>query len=1206
MSLQFYFGGSGSGKSRLLHQTIARQAGREPRRNFLFLVPDQFTMQTQVDLVNASDCGGIMNIDVLSFGRLTHRIFEETGFGNRPVLDDTGKSLVLRRVAASLQDKMPVIGKNLNRIGYIHEVKSAISEFMQYGLGVSQVGELAEFARGRGALHHKLKDLEVIYQGFVDYIQDRFITTEETLELLTRAVGKSQIIRGSVVVFDGFTGFTPIQYRLIQELLRLTERVIISITIDITEDPFKMKGEQELFYLSKKTVSDLCRLCGELSDPEKRRREKDVYLTESPLPRFRDNGELAHLEQRLFRYPLCPYQSGEPEVREPKAQESEAREPKAPAAERSDDDGRKGIALMEALNPAQEVRQVCIKIRDMVLREGYCYRDIAVVTGDMETYGDYFERESLVYDIPVFLDRTRGLLLNPFIEYIRSALKMALSDFSYESVFHYLRCGLADFETEEIDRLENYVLALGIRGKRKWSQIFTRKLNSNLIISDVTDEDEAQRQIHFMEGINRTRERLMEQIAPLLEANAVPPGGTASRKGKTAGEMVRILYDFIVKGRIQEKLSGFAAYFRENGNPERAREYDQIYRLVMELLEQIMGLLKDEPMSLSDFAEILDAGFSEIEVGIIPGSVDRVVVGDIQRTRLKQVRALFFLGVNDGNIPGNNSKGGIISDIDREFLRQSEFELAPTPRQQMFIQRLYLYMNMTKPSERLYLSFSRVSAQGKSIRPSYLIDMMQKLFPDLEIKNTYVMSERTEHPAFDQIMGRRDGLTLLARELREYAAERPGELTGQELQCLRRFYHGQEEWEKYAGELEEAAFARYEHRPLVKALARALYGTTLENSVSRLERYAACAYSHFLQYGLMLKEREEYSFEPVDLGNIFHQVLEDFAGKLAENGLTWFDFDEETGDRLLREALEAATMSYGETILYSNARYEYMVERMYRILRRTVRTLRIQLREGDFVPASFEMSFSRVERLESVNIALSGQERMRLKGRIDRIDTCEDEEHVYVKVIDYKSGNRKFDLAALYYGLQLQLVVYMNVATEIAAREHPEKEIVPAALLYYHVSDPVIKMEGETTPQEIEREILRELRTSGLVSQDERVVSLLDKNFTDKSLVIPVERKKDGSFSLRSGVMAREDYEVVSRFVSHKMRRLGTEILSGNIAVNPCEQAGSRSCTYCAFKSVCDFEEKIPGYEMRMLAGGSADDLLLRMRQELEDETEAP
>ncbi len=1212
MGLQFYFGASGAGKSRQLHEDIVKWAGREPERNFLFLVPDQFTMQTQVDLVNASDCGGIMNIDVLSFGRLSHRIFEETGYGSKPVLDDTGKSLVLRKVAAFLQEQMPVIGKNLNKIGYIHEVKSAISEFMQYGISASQVGELSEFARGRGALHYKLKDLEVIYKGFTDYISERFVTTEETLGLLTAAVGKSRIIKGSVIVFDGFTGFTPIQYRLIQELFGLAERVIVSITIDGRENPFQTGGEQELFYLSKKTVNDLCRLYRENGGKRgSGEREKDVYLAANPLPRFRDNREMAHLEKSLFRYPLRPYEAGVGQSGEPAGSVQEAYSVQTAggvqeadgvqtaggpgSADLQREDKRESIRLMEALNPAEEVRQVCIQIKKLVLEEDYCYRDIAVVAGDLETYAPYFEREAPVYDIPVFMDRTRGLLLNPFIEYIRSALKMVLFDFSYETVFHYLRCGLADFSQEEVDRLENYVLALGIRGKKKWSQAFVRKADLRMQPpTEISAEAETEQkeegnasgedeQLLTLEALNDTRARLMAQIAPLLE------------KKKTAGEITRTLYDFIVAGRIQEKLSVYEQYFRENREPERAKEYAQIYRLVMELLEQIVALLDKEPMGMQEFADILDAGFAEIEVGIIPGSVDRVVVGDMERSRLKQVKVLFFLGINDGNIPKGSSRGGIISDIDREFLQQSEFELAPTPRQQMYIQRLYLYMNMTKPSERLYLSFSRLSSQGKSIRPSYLVDMIRKLFPHLAVEK----ADGSRHTV-EELIGKRDGISFLAREIRDYAEGRGSAEDGRRLQAVYRLYEKDEEYGERARRLSEAAFSGYQHKPLAKAVAKALYGSMLENSVSRLERYAACAYSHFLQYGLSLKEREEYSFEQVDLGTVFHEVLELFAGKLAENNLTWFTFTEEEGDRLLLEALEACTMDYRETVLYSNARYEYMVGRMYRILQRTVRTLKAQLQEGDFVPASFEMSFSRVENLEAVNVALSEDEKMRLRGRIDRIDTCEDEKHVYVKVIDYKSGSRKFDLAALYYGLQLQLVVYMNAAVEITERKHPGKEVVPAALLYYHVSDPLVKAEGEKTPGEINQELLKQLCTTGIVNADEKVVSLLDKNFSGKSLVIPVERKKDGSFSARSSTIAKEDYEVVSSFVSHKIRQIGREILAGNIEVNPCEQGGMSSCTYCAYKGVCDFEEKTPGYHVRVLPSLPEEVLLGRMKEELQ------
>ena len=1136
MALQFYFGPSGSGKSKRLHQDVLHMAAKDPDCNFLFLVPDQFTMQTQTDLVKESPGGGIMNIDVLSFGRLTHRIFEETGYGRKPVLDDTGKSLVLRKVASSVKEELPVLSGNLNKIGYIHEIKSAISEFKQYGLSVERVGELAEFSKSRGTLYYKLKDLKTLYQAFDTYVAERFITTEDTLALLSRAVHESKIMKNSVVIFDGFTGFTPIQYRLIAELMELSRMVIVSVTLGEGENPYRIMGEQELFYLSKKTVRDLQKWA------QKRnvRQAEDVYLGKGGLPRFRESRELAHLEKQLFRYPLKPY-------------------------EESQKDSIPAIQIREAMSPAGEVRGACILIKRLVLEQNYSYRDIAVVTGELETYGDFFEREAATYDIPVFIDRTRGILLNPFLEYIRSALRIVLQNFSYESVFHYLRSGLADFTMEETDLLENYILATGIKGRKKWGELFTRNAT---------------------EQINELRARLYGQMTPLLQ------------KQETASGYVKALYEFIVAGRIQEKLLTFEEQFRADGEEERAKEYAQIYRLVMELLNQIEGLLREEAMTLQEFADILDSGFAEIEVGTIPGGVDRVIVGDMERTRLNQVKVLLFLGVNDGNIPRNANKGGIISDIDREFLKDSDIELAPTPRQQMFTQRLYLYMNMTKPSERLYLSYARISSDGKTLRPSYLIDTVKALFPCAYQGNLMEGKESVT----ERIMGKKDALPYVAEELRERAQGRAGGMTDEEFFSLCRIYWEDSAFRSQMEKLLQAAYEHYEHKPLGAMIARMVYGTVLENSVSRLERYAACAYAHFLQYGLNLKEREVFQLENADLGNIYHEVLEVFSHRLKEHGYTWLDFPKEEGEQLLWEALENCAMQYGETILYSSARYQYMIERMYRILKRTIWALKEQLKSGKFLPEAFEMSFSRVENLDAVNITLSEEEKMKLRGRIDRLDTCEDEDHIYVKVIDYKSGNKKFDLAAVYYGLQLQLIVYMNVAAEMMKKSHPDKEVVPAALLYYHVNDPMIKSEEELSPEQVNDQLLKELRMNGLVNDSEEVIGLLDGSFATKSSIIPVERKSDGSLSARSSVVNRQDYEVISNYVNQKMHQFGTEILQGNIEVNPCEQGNTESCTYCTFREICAFDGKIPGFEKRKPGHGmdvlkDEQDILEKMRK---------
>lgn len=1135
MSLRFYFGPSGAGKSRQLYQEIMERSLKEPKKNFLIIVPDQFTMQTQKDLTMLHERGGILNIDVLSFGRLSHRIFDEVGELDTPVLDDTGKSLVLQKVALGMKEQLPTLGGHLHKQGYIHEVKSAISEFMQYGISPDDVTKLIDFSQKRGALVHKLKDLAVLYQGFKDYIQGEFITTEETLDVLRRSLSKSGLVKGSVVVFDGFTGFTPVQNRVIQEILCLSEETIVSLTLGEGENPYQPDGEQKLFHLTKKTVHDLEKLASQAGV----QRGRDVFVQPGEQDRFAESPALRALEQNLFRYDVKPFT-----------------------------EEQNSIHLMETMTPAEEVHQVGLQILELIRDGNMAYRDIALVSGDLESYAPYVETEFSKMGIPCYIDRTRGIVLNPMTEYINSALELYLKNFSYEAVFHYLRSGLSDITPREADVLENYVIRTGVRGYSKWSRLFTHK-------ADETGEDE-----EALLRINDIRERMMNQISCLH-----------GKTKDTVENYVNQLYEFLVANKVQEKLVNLEKMFTEQGDLAKAREYAQIYRLVMDLLNQIYELLGAETITLQEFADILEAGFGEIQVGTIPQNVDRILVGDMERTRLKQVKALFFLGVNDGNIPKSASKGGIISDMDREFLKESDMELAPSPRQQMFIQRLYLYLNMTKPSHYLYLSYAKVNREGRSVRPAYLVDVIKKLFPQIAVEYPQ------NRPMLDMVVTSGEGVDYLAQGLRLYAQGMSSPKEEQLFLTLYEAYGETEELRALRQNLTQAAFRRYQESGLSRQVARALYGKLLENSVTRLETYAACAYHHFLQYGLSLKEREEFGFESVDMGNIFHAVLETFAERLAGSEYTWFDFPKEFGEQKVREALEQYAAQYGETILYSSARNEYAITRMGRVLTRTVLTLQEQLKKGEFTPDAYEMSFHYADHLDSINVALSAEEKMRLRGRIDRIDTAEDEDHVYVKVIDYKSGNRQFDLAALYYGLQLQLVVYMNAAMELEARKHPDKEIVPAALLYYHIDDPTVETPTELSEEELNEQILEKLRMKGVVNGEEGIVEKLDKYMGSKSNIIPVERKKDGSFSARSSVMSSEELKVISDYVNYKVRSIGQEILAGRMELNPYEKGAASACTYCAYRKVCGFDPTVPGYEKRILEELDGKEALQKMKE---------
>lgn len=1139
MGLKFYFGGSGAGKSTKVYQDIIAWAVKEPKRRFVILVPDQFTMQTQKELVCLHPDRGIMNIDVLSFGRLTHRILEEVGGEDIPVLDDTGKNLVLRKVAAMQKDNLPMIGAHLNRTGYIHEVKSVISEFMQYGISPEQVGEMVEQSAKRGVLCAKLKDLQLLYRSFLDYIHEKFITSEESLDLLCRSLVKSGWVKDSVIVFDGFTGFTPVQNRVIQELMVLCKQVCVTITVDPKENVYQLDGEQKLFHLSKKTVNSLCKLAEQAGVS----REQDVFLPTAPVLRYQDNPCFDYLEQNLFRYGRAPY-----------------------------GDAPERISVYKLESPVSEVRFVCHRMRELVRTEGFQYRDMAVVTGDLNQYADLLREEFARYEIPCFIDQTIGILLNPFVEYIRSAIQVMLKNYSYEAVFHYLRSGVTGLSMEEIDQLENYVRALGIRGKKQYDCLFTKHTEAT-----AGDGDK-------LNALNDIRKRFVSSLAILHQP------------AQTMEDRVNLLYDFIVQAGMEEKLHAFEKQFAEEGNPIKEKEYAQIYRLVMQLLEQMIGLLGDEKLSWKEFYEILDAGLSEIQAGAIPQNVDRVVCGDIERTRLSEVKVLFFIGVNDGIIPASGGSGGMISDLDREFLHEADWELAPTPRQKMYTQRLYLYMNLTKPTEHLYMTFATVGGDGKPRKPAYLVQTMQKMYPKLVIGTVGQLQE----PEF--VQSRQDAVRTFVPMLRDYAAGLYETQEEKEKQVFL-LYHMLQENEQdrvLVDELLKTAFYTYRNTPLGKAVAEALYGTVLANSVSRMECFAACEYRHFMEYGLQLKERESFEITSRDMGTLYHELLSRFSEGLTARGLSWNDFTKEQGEEILEEAIQAYTAEFEKSILYSSARNEYVIHMLRQVMGRTIETLQYQLQKGVFRPKGFELSFQTMEDLGSVNFNLSGEERVRLKGRIDRLDVCEDADHVYVKVIDYKSGKKDFDLISVYHGLTLQLVLYMNVAMECEAKLHPDKKIVPAGLLYYRLENPIVEREEATTEEAINQAIHKELRMAGIVNADADVATKMDETIIDggRSDTIPVQINKDGSLGATSKAYSENALETISSYVNWKIRDISRSILQGNIHKNPYEYKERNACEFCQYKEVCGFDEAGQGYSYHRIDDADEQEILKKMAED--------
>lgn len=1110
MSLKFIFGPSGSGKSQFLYNRIVEESGAHPERQFIVLVPEQFTMQTQKDLVAAHPAHGIMNIDVLSFARLAYRVFEETGGGQLPVLDDEGKNLVLRKIAGDFEGELKVLRGNMKKPGYISEVKSVISEFTQYDVGEEEICRVMETAGEDSNLSCKLEDILKLYLGFSEYLDKKYITKEELLDVLSREIGKSEILKDSTVALDGFTGFTPVQNRLLRELMRCCREVVVTVIMDERENPFSYRSPYQLFALSKHMVSSL----SDIAKEEKIAVEEPEYLYGKPV-RFEGNDALSFLERNIFR---CG--------REVFGREQEA------------------VSVRAARNPREEAFAAAGEIRALVRERKYRFRDIGVIASDMDVYGDYLEEAFAAYDIPAFMDHKRSILLNSFVEYVRSLLNMAEQGFTYESVFRFLRTGLSGIDYEDTCVLENYVIGLGIKGYKKWQCRWER------LLKGMDAED--------LKRLNRLRTQFVERVDGFVFV--------LKQRQKTVRDITEALYEFMVQEELQLKLKRQEEMFLVEGELALAKEYAQVYRILMELLDKFVELLGDEAVSLKEYGKLLDAGLSEARVGVIPPSVDQLVAGDVQRTRLKDIKALIFIGANDAYLPGALLRTGLLSERDRERFQKEKISLAPGGKEQAYIQKFYLYMNLTKPSERLSVYFSKVSPDGKSMRPSYLIQEIRRLYPLLAV------SDEEGRPLRDRELTEDMGMDLLIKGFQGR------ELTDRGWQELYAWYLREPRLKERA---ERLLLAGYYSRPsdgLTREVAERLYGKDFEDSITRIERFSACAFAHFLTYGLNLRERAEYEFQAVDLGNICHSALEAFSKRLQRENIGWTELSDELRRQYIDESVEEAAADYGNLVLSSSERNAYMVVRMKRMLERTVWALAKQLSAGDFEPAAYEFRFK--------------------NGKIDRIDTCEDGDKVYVKVMDYKTGSRAFDVVALYHGLQLQLMVYMDAALGEQERRHPGMEAVPAGVFYYRLSDPVVDKGEEDT----EAAVLKELKPDGLINLQDEVLEHLDRRREGESLAVPIKYNKNGSLSKTSKAVPEEEFRLMMGHALKKIETAHQEILMGETVAAPYRRGTESGCDYCGYRHVCGFDLKVPGYRYRDIGKMSKEEAVAAMKKDAGEE----
>lgn len=1115
MSVRFLLGASGSGKSRQIYNEIIQASIKEPERNFYLIVPEQYTMEAQRELVTMHPAGGMMNIDAIGMNRLAYRVFDELGISTGQVLEDFGKSMLIKKILCEQQDTLQVYGSYYDKLGFVDEMKSMMSEIFQYNIKQDTIDEIMEQIPEDSVVAGKMQDIRHIYEEFEAFAGERYIVAEQLVELLTRHVGQSKLVCGSSLYFDGFTGFTPVQLELVEKLMTCADDLTFSFTLDDRDQKYEHIKDYELFYLTKTTIKKLTEAAAaagvEIESP--------VVLPGTINYRLGENRELFFLERNLFR---SPYQKWKQPLER--------------------------IHLTATGDAQDEIVFVASTIRRLVREKGYRYKDIAIVAGDLEQASHIYERVMDEYEIPVFIDANACLKANPCAETIRSVLAVLADDFSYDSVFRFLKAGMTDLSFEDIELLENYALKRGVRGYSRWNRAVSENYEKTSPVN-----------------IEEIRQAFMKMFGDIRKV-------FADKKAVTK-DYVEALYDFLLQIHMYEKLEARKNELYEENRINEGDAYGQIFEKTVRLFDKIAELLGDTKMSVKEFYEIVDTGLSDIEVGVVPPTVDRVLIGDITRSRLNHIKVLFFTSVNDGIVPKAPKKGRILSDRDRDILSDCGLELAPSDKQNSYIEQFYIYTILTKPSDHLYISYHKLSASLESMRPSYLLGRISNIFPSLQAEEYDAAScmPDTVNRSLRRILRAEDSEDAESRILTRILTEKgfAGELTA--------IYKGR----TYRNVAEQLP-------PETIAL---LYGRYLHASVSKLELYARCGFAYFLKYGLRLKEREMYQVDVRNVGVILHSVMEGLFKQVRDTrNNDWENFPEDERMLMVTELVNRAAEESAGDFFEDNARNAYMLQMIERMAQTSAGMLQKHIRLGSMKPGMLEKTFdSAKDEVGSYLFELPNQIQMSINGKIDRVDVEEEDGTIYIKVIDYKSSARKLSLEEILNGEQLQLVTYSAIAYEIEKMIYPDKNIQIAGLLYYSFDDPVIEIESseidtdteqpEFSDQEkLDAERMEKMKLQGFVNESPAVIQKMDHTCNQS---LPVKLDKNGDIKKSENVVSADQIRTIMELTRENIEELGSQIAEGKIAIEPYKNKSNTGCDYCEFKNICHFDVKNGGNQYR-------------------------
>lgn len=1103
MHIKYVVSRAGRGKTSAVYGDIKKCMNENKDVKLVLMVPEQFTLQAETDIIGALGSEGIMQLEVLSFQRLAHRILSEVGGIKRVQINQSGKAMLLRSIIDANSDELTLYARASKQEGFLSKCSALIDDLKRQEVDPQSLIMCSE-ALGDSMLRLKLREIGFIYEKYTRALEEGYADEHDWLRLLARKIDSSRLLEGAHVWIDGFSGFSAGELSVINELVKKASEVSVSLTLDLEAGP-----DYELFAATRRTMKAISAAAREAGASESILRAR----LESAKP-----PELLHLERNLYAYPASRY-AGDTD----------------------------GIRMFAGSSRHSEVENAAVEIIKLASGNGYRWRDIAIVTGALEDYAQIIKRTFSEYGIPVFIDEKRPITNNPIIRFILAALDIAARDFRYEDVFKFIKTGFTELGRGSWENLENYALRYGIKSSA-WMREFTLGSDDERALAE------------------EARKKLVPPLAGLKKKLG---------KKKTVKDFTRILYDFMVELDMPEKIENWTQMLMDDSRLEYVNENTQIWNIVIEIFDQMVEMMGDLKVDLREYAGILSAGFAEHRIGIIPPTMDQVIAGSLERSKSHEIKALFVLGVNDGVLPSGFSDEELILDDEKLLMKEHGVHISTDSITRAEEERFSIYTSLSKPSEILYMSYAIADEEGKALRPSIIADRMKKLYGGLVTESDIVVDSSRR---LEMLVAPLPGLRQLSELIRQ---EMDTAIEDGLWRDLYSWYTSREQWSEKADIVCEGLFHKNQQDYIGAGLAARLYPSPLKSSISRLERFANCPFAHFVNYGLSPRERLEYTVSMPDMGTLFHSSVEKFSKEISSENINWRELEQQKSDAIVERVIDSMVPEFGSGVFYSSHRYSYLVNKIKRVGKRAAWAIVEHIRRGEFEPMDHEVEFSEKGSIPAIIIELPGGESIELEGRIDRVDIFGDEKQGYVKIIDYKSGSKKFTLSDAYYGLQIQLLVYMDALLENKQLLEFD-ELHPAGVFYFRIDDPFIDAEklGET---DIEKGILKQLKMNGIVLRDVNVVKAMDSEIENErfSSIIPAEVKNDGELSERSSAVSEEEFRGLIGHVKNLIREIGAEIIKGKIRIQPCRSGSEISCGYCKFKSICQFDTLLEDNEYR-------------------------